>query len=365
MKLQVSVAPADRILVAASLIALSGAIFWIDMHTNSAIAIAPLYVIVILISARFCRPTGIALVTASCLVLVAASFVLNTQGGTQLGLINSALGGLVLCITSYLIIKIEGAKNTAAILAESNRFRDALIGSISHNLRTPLATILGGASILAEAPDVAQNARLRDLTEGIRHETERLNSEIQNLLDSARIASDGLQSRRDWTDPIDVINAAVVRARHEVIDHRVEISCDNDLPPVYIDPRLIEQALGQIIANAAKFSPPSSTIRIAAGVKDRQLEILVADEGVGLTKDEKARLTERFFRGARHIEKIPGSGLGLWIATTFVASSGGTLVALSEGEGRGTIIKIAFPTAHESQVGSNSVAGGNMKFARS
>ena len=91
---------------------------------------------------------------------------------------------------------------------------------------------------------------------------------------------------------------------------------------------------------------------------------MVADEGVGLTKDEKTRLTERFFRGARHIEKIPGSGLGLWIATTFVASSGGTLVALSEGEGQGTIIKIAFPTAYESHAGSDSVKGENMKLAR-
>jgi K+-sensing histidine kinase KdpD len=365
MKLEISVASANRILVAASLIALSGAIFWTDMHTDSAIAIAPLYVVVILISARFCKPTGIALVTASCLVLVAASFVLNTQGGTQLGLINSSLGGLVLSITSYLIIKIEGAKNTTAILAEANRFRDALIGSVSHNLRTPLATILGGASILAEAPALTQDARLKGVTDGIRHETERLNSEIQNLLDSARIAGDGLQSRRDWTDPIDVINAAVVRTRHDVIDHRVDVSCDNDLPPVYIDPRLIEQALGQVIANAAKFSPPSSAIRIAARVNDRQLEILVADEGVGLTKDEKARLTERFFRGARHIEKVPGSGLGLWIATTFVASSGGTLIALSEGEGRGTIIKIAFPTAQENHFGIDSMMGQNMKLARS
>ena len=364
MKLRVSVAPANRILVAASLVALSGSIFWIDMHTDSAIAIAPLYVIVILISARFCKPAEIALVTVSCLVLVAASLILNTQGGTQLGLINSALGGLVLIITSYLIIKIDVAKNTAAILAEANRFRDALIGSISHNLRTPLATILGGASILAEAPVVVQNARLREVTEGIRHETERLNSEIQNLLDSAVIASDGLQSRRDWTDPIDVIDAAVARSRDEVVDHRIEVSCDNDVLPVYIDPRLIEQALGQIIANAAKFSPPSSTIRIAVGVKDGQLEIMVADEGVGLTKDEKTRLTERFFRGARHIEKIPGSGLGLWIATTFVASSGGTLVALSEGEGQGTIIKMTFPTAHESHARSDNVNGENMKLAR-
>jgi K+-sensing histidine kinase KdpD len=90
---------------------------------------------------------------------------------------------------------------------------------------------------------------------------------------------------------------------------------------------LVEQALGQIIANAAKFSPPASTIQIAAHTENQQLIISVIDKGVGLTTDEKARLAERFFRGQRHDGKISGSGLGMWIANTFIMSNGGILEA--------------------------------------
>ena len=106
---------------------------------------------------------------------------------------------------------------------------------------------------------------------------------------------------------------------------------------------LVEQALGQVISNAAKYSPPSSTVKVAADVENWQLVITVCDEGAGLTVDERGKLTERFFRGERHIEKITGSGLGMWIANTFIMGSGGTLEALSPGEGEGTTIRIVFP----------------------
>jgi two-component system sensor histidine kinase KdpD len=120
-----------------------------------------------------------------------------------------------------------------------------------------------------------------------------------------------------------------------------------NLPLVHVDPVLVEQALGQIIANAAKFSPPASTIQVGANVENRQLVISISDEGAGLTVDEKDRLAERFFRGQRHIGKISGSGLGMWIANTFIMSSGGKLESLSPGEGQGTTIRIVFPiTVH-------------------
>jgi K+-sensing histidine kinase KdpD len=110
----------------------------------------------------------------------------------------------------------------------------------------------------------------------------------------------------------------------------------------------VEQALGQIIANAAKYSSPVSRIKIVASTENRQLIMSVSDEGVGLTVDEKGRFTERFFRGRRHIGKIAGSGLGVWIANTFITSNGGTLDALSPGENKGTTIRISFPISPRS-----------------
>lgn len=97
-----------------------------------------------------------------------------------------------------------------------------------------------------------------------------------------------------------------------------------------------------------KFSPHNSTIHIVADVVNHQFVISVRDEGVGLTADEIEKLTERFFRGRRHVGKIPGSGLGLWIAETFIKSNGGEFLAESTGEGQGTTIKIAFPIPDDS-----------------
>jgi two-component system sensor histidine kinase KdpD len=115
------------------------------------------------------------------------------------------------------------------------------------------------------------------------------------------------------------------------------------LPLVRVDAVLVEQALSQIIDNAAKYSSPGSTITIAARAVDATVEIAVSDEGPGLTADEQTRLFERFYRGPRHQVAVKGSGLGLWIAHAFIAASGGQLEAASEGVGRGTTLIVRLP----------------------
>jgi two-component system sensor histidine kinase KdpD len=111
-----------------------------------------------------------------------------------------------------------------------------LIGSVSHELRTPLASILGGVSIMAEMPTITKDPRLASLASGIRDEAMRLNSDIQNLLDAALISSQGLHSRRDWTDPTDIIDTAVERMRRRFSDRRITLSLGSNLPLVHIDP---------------------------------------------------------------------------------------------------------------------------------
>jgi len=343
MKLTLAVEPENNAPIRALIvISLISAIFSLDLTTDSEIAISALYVVVILASARFYERSGVILASITCIALTALSCGLNWRGESHAGLINSGIGALVIGLTSYLILKIEAARRAARHLAEAKLLRDALIGSVSHELRTPLASILGGASVLTDASVIVEDSRLRLVAHGIRDEAERLNNDIQNLLDAARITSDGLQARRDWTDVTDLIDAALKRIHKSPADHRLKVSCDRNLPLLYIDPGLIEQALSQIIANAIKFSPCSSTIQINAAIDDQLVIISVSDEGVGLTAEEQLRLTERFYRGPRHIGKISGSGLGLWIASTFIANNGGTFEASSQGEGRGTMIKIAF-----------------------
>lgn len=339
--------PGQRSIVLPILTAvLAAAIFAADSATNLEIAVPALYVAVVLMSVRFCDRRGVILVAAGCVALTMLSTFFTASELRQTGLINTAISILVVGLTTVLALRIESARFTAKTLIEADQLRDALIGSVSHELRTPLASILGGVSIMAEMPNVARDPRLASLATGIRDEAMRLNSDIQNLLDAALITSQGLHSRRDWTDPTDIIDAAVERMRLRYPDRRVELSLGSNLPLVLIDPVLVEQALSQIIANAAKFSAPPSTIEVSAFVKDAELLISVHDDGVGLTAEEKNKLSERFFRGPRHVGKIPGSGLGLWVANTFIVSSGGKLEATSPGESKGTTIRVVFPISH-------------------
>jgi two-component system, OmpR family, sensor histidine kinase KdpD len=237
------------------------------------------------------------------------------------------------------------AISDARIRAETALLRDALIGSVSHELRTPLASILGAATVLADAPGLAKEQRLRSLATVVREEAERLNDDIQKLLDATRISRQELQPRRQWIDPADIVNAAIEHKRGRLAGHVTVSDIQPDLPLVNVDPMLIEQSLGQILDNAAKYSPPGSTIEVRACAEHGQAVLSVRDEGAGLTPQEQAQIWQRFFRGERHKSKITGSGLGLWIARAFVAANSGRIDAASEGPGCGTTISISLPAA--------------------
>ncbi len=330
------------ILLPTATITLAAGIFIVDTTTDLDIAAAVLYVVVVLMSVSFCDRRGVVLVALACVALTILSGILTTSETTQSGLINTGIGFLALGLTTYLSLKIESAKNTAKRLVEADQLRDALIGSVSHELRTPLASILGGASVLADMPAVSKDQNLASLANGIRDEAVRLNNDIQNLLDAARISSQGLRFQRDWTDSTDILTAAAARIRTRYPTHDIRLDAGSNLPLIYVDPVLVEQALSQIIDNAAKYSPHASPIQITATTEGQSLVISVRDDGAGLTPDEKQKLTERFFRGPRHIGTIAGSGLGMWIANTFIASSAGTLEAWSLGAGQGTTMRIVF-----------------------
>ena len=227
--------------------------------------------------------------------------------------------------------------------AESERFRDALIGSVSHELRTPLASILGAATVLCDAPAVAGEPRLAALANVVREESERLNNEIQNLIDATRITGEALQPNLEWVDISDVVNAAIERRRTRLGGHAIEVELAAEMPLIEVDAVLIEKALGQVLTNAAKYSPAGSQIRVRAWRDGAMLALGVSDEGAGLTPDDSAHLGERFFRGRRHVQSTPGSGLGFWIANAFVAANGGKIEATSAGENKGTTVTIRLP----------------------
>ena len=238
---------------------------------------------------------------------------------------------------------VAHAISEARMRSQTDQLREALIGSVSHELRTPLASILGAATVLSAAPALRQEKKLTALVHDVRDEAERLNNDIQNLLDATRISSDGIKPRTEWADPADIINSAVDRCRHRLSNRHLLIDVPADLPLVHVDPVLVQQALVQIFDNAVKYSDSGSQIRVTARTQEGRLIISVTDQGAGLTATEASKIWERFARGERHAATTSGSGLGLWIASAFIGANEGKISAVSEGPGLGTTVAIELP----------------------
>lgn len=240
-------------------------------------------------------------------------------------------------------LDVAHAIGEARMRAQTDQLREALIESVSHELRTPLASILGAATVLSAAPALRGEPKLQALAQDVRDEAERLNDDIQNLLDASRISSEGIRPHTEWAEPSDIIHSAIERCRRRLNGHQIVVDIAGEMPLVHVDPVLVQQALVQIFDNAAKYSHAGSRITVAARAHDGQLDISVSDEGAGLTKVEQSQMWDRFVRGERHAAVTGGSGLGLWIANAFVAANGGNISAVSAGAGQGTSMRIELP----------------------
>jgi two-component system, OmpR family, sensor histidine kinase KdpD len=238
---------------------------------------------------------------------------------------------------------VAHAISEARMRAQTDRLREALIDSVSHELRTPLASILGAATVLSAAPALAGEKKLRALVHDVRDEATRLNDDIQNLLDATRISSDGVKPHAEWAEVADIVNSAIGRCRRRLGERRVALDLPSDLPLIYIDPVLVEQALVQIVDNAAKYSSAGSLITIEARAYDGRMTLSVRDQGTGLTANEQTQMWGRFARGERHALTTSGFGLGLWIANAFILANGGAMNAVSEGPDLGTTVAIELP----------------------
>jgi two-component system, OmpR family, sensor histidine kinase KdpD len=260
--------------------------------------------------------------------------------------LNDRIDALLLeAIATLTRIDAAAALAKANIRLESEILRTALVGTASHELRSPVAAILGTASVLDQMLALQGDEKVRSLVDGMHLEAKRLEGDIQNLLDTARITDTGVEPRLLWTDPADILAAAIRQRSHRLATRKLSVDVDPKLPLVNVDPVLLEQAIGQLIENAVKYSPAGSGIAIAGRVNDGQVVLAVTDRGVGLTEEEARHLFQRAYRGRRHLGNVPGLGLGLWIARIFVAANGGTLSADSPGTGLGTTMSIRLPVA--------------------
>lgn len=230
----------------------------------------------------------------------------------------------------------------AETLRRSDRFRTALLNSVSHDLRTPLSTVLGASTTLLElgsklAPEVKQ-----DLLESIREEAERLNHYIRNLLDMTRLEGGGVTLRLEASDVEAVLRGATARLSRRLGEHSIAYDFPTKLPRVMIDPGLLEQAVVNILENAIAYSPDNTEISIAAYEDRKKIIISIEDEGKGIPTDELERVFDKFRRLEEPTDRGKGVGLGLSITKGFVEAMGGTIVAASPIHGdKGTRMLIA------------------------
>jgi K+-sensing histidine kinase KdpD len=240
-------------------------------------------------------------------------------------------------------IDIEKAMEDARLRLQGQLLRDAFHGTLSHELRTPLAAIRGSASVLDSIPLVQKDDRIHSLVEAISDEVAELDSFIQSLLNATRVTAGGITPHLEWTDPRDVVNAAIKARARRLVAHKVETEFADELPLVNVDSGLIEESCGQLLENAAKYSPSGSTISVTVNRKQNDVVVSISDQGVGITADERPNLGRRLFRSQRHQASIPGSGLGFWIASIFVGANGGSIDISSPGQGLGATASITLP----------------------
>lgn len=232
----------------------------------------------------------------------------------------------------------------AEALRRTDTLRSALLNSVSHDLRTPLSTVLGAVTTLIDyGKELSANVR-DDLLVSIREEAERLNRYVGDLLDMTRLEGGALVTRQEWVDVRDVLRAGVERVKRRLGKRKMVWDFPDRFTLVKADPSLLEQALVNILENAIAYSPDGTAVEVAAYEDRRNVVISIEDEGRGIPTAELERVFEKFRRMEEATDRGKGAGLGLAISKGFVEAMGGRIAAASPiHDGRGTRILISLP----------------------
>jgi two-component system sensor histidine kinase KdpD len=237
----------------------------------------------------------------------------------------------------------------ARLHGETEQLRSALLASVSHDLRTPLTAMRGSIDSLLALGEAIPLEDRRELLEGTRDEAERLDRYIQNLLDMTRLGHGALKLARDWVSPGDIIGSALNRLRAVLAPLQVQTLLPDELPLLYVHAALIEQALVNVLENAARFSPVNGRLELEAGAIDGELFFAVSDEGPGIPEDERAKIFDMFYTAARGDRGGQGTGLGLAICQGMVGAHGGRISVGQGIDGHGTCITLYLPLQTQPQ----------------
>lgn len=240
------------------------------------------------------------------------------------------------------ILLVEDLK-AAQLTTQTEQLRSALLSSVSHDLRTPLASIIGSVSSLLEYRALLKPEDQHDLLQTVLDESQRLNRYIQNLLDMTRFGDQRIELRREWVDLNDLVSAAVERFGRLSSRYRIDVEIEPDVALIYVQGALIEQALVNILDNALDFSNPDDSIRIGASFRDEATVVDIVDRGPGIPEAERQKVFDMFYTAGQRGDRRQGVGLGLAICRSIIEAHGGTIEALPGADGVGTCVRIRLP----------------------
>ena len=259
----------------------------------------------------------------------------------QLHLLESLVNQVALAIERT---RLSEEAQQAHVRVETERMRNAILSSVSHDLRTPLATITGAASsLLDERSQLNPRDRL-ELCRSIYREADRLDRLLKNLLDMMRIEAGAVQLNKEWHPLDEIVGAALSRLEERLRSYTVKTAFPPELPMVQIDGVLLEQVVLNLLENAAKYAPPGSLIELSASAGDREVVVEIADRGQGIPVGEEVRIFDKFYRAKPAREG--GVGLGLTICRGIIEAHGGRIWAENR-SGGGAVFRFAIPLSEE------------------
>jgi two-component system, OmpR family, sensor histidine kinase KdpD len=234
----------------------------------------------------------------------------------------------------------------ARLEAETERLRSAMLTSISHDLRTPLTTIMAAHSMLRSLGESGDPAIRQELFERAEDEAKRLDRFIGNLIDMTQLESGKMKVKLGPIEVGEAVESALARADHLVVRHTVTVDLPPDLPMVTADFMLLEQVLFNLVDNAVKYAPQDATVNISANIDGDSVVIGVADEGGGIPPDATEMIFDKFARVKFEDRQRPGTGLGLAICRGFLQAMGGTIIAGNRQDRSGAlfVIRLAIST---------------------
>ena len=241
--------------------------------------------------------------------------------------------------------QLDESVREARLDAEASQLRAALFSSVTHDLRTPLASIKAAVTGLQNREAVYESREREEMLQMIVDETDRLNRMVGNLLDLARLRSRALVPQKEPTDFDELIGSVVRRLSGALARFEVRVRINDDLPPVAMDPLQIDQALSNLLENAARFAPTGSEITISARPSRSFLQVTVADRGPGIPAEDRERVFEEFYRADAGSGR-GGTGLGLAIARAVVTAHGGR-IRVEGVPGGGTAVVFELPIGPE------------------